>query len=351
MLSAGCASIGRTGRKSASWNGASPRSPSDSTATAIGSRSPANIAARRIRSTGMPLARATASSMTPPSAPCRTSPSSTRTMNERSDVAGATEQVRQNAHTGLRRAAALDDREFIEGSIDVEQRQWLGAERIRAASQPRAPRGSPRNRCRCGLGASDPTTKRLRMEFRFDRCRRNTSASWLALSLRPAVAATRSEAAASSARFMALSMYYVAGYAGSLSSPSEVRYRDARGLDVITANKLTLPSRFKREWIVTNQYGRPYLSGYHLNQYLERAHVATGLRRREGPYPWRHTYASIGLTNGSNPAFLAKQLGHTKAVFFSTYARWIESDGDRRQLDLAVGKKRAPDVPAGTGDS
>jgi integrase len=109
--------------------------------------------------------------------------------------------------------------------------------------------------------------------------------------------------------------------------------------DFVCKEVNALPSRFKREWIFTNQYGRCYLSGYHLNQYLERAHVATQVRRREGPYPWRHTYASIGLTNGANPAFLAKQLGHTKAVFFSTYAKWMESDGDRRQLELAVGKR------------
>jgi integrase len=98
----------------------------------------------------------------------------------------------------------------------------------------------------------------------------------------------------------------------------------------------SLPSRFRREEIILNQYNRPYLSAYHLNQYLDRAHVATGLRRRAGPYPWRHTYASIALTRGAKPAFIAKQLGHTLQVFFSTYARWIESDDDRDQLAMVM---------------
>jgi integrase len=97
-----------------------------------------------------------------------------------------------------------------------------------------------------------------------------------------------------------------------------------------------LPSRFRREEIFLNQYGRPYLSAYHLNQHLERAHAANRIRRRGGPYPWRHTYASIGLTRGARPAFLAKQLGHTLQVFYSTYARWIESEDDRAQLAIVT---------------
>jgi integrase len=108
--------------------------------------------------------------------------------------------------------------------------------------------------------------------------------------------------------------------------------------DFVCKEVNALPSRFKREWVFVNQYGRPYLSAYHLNRVLETAHEAVGLRRREGPYPWRHTYASIGLTNGAKPAFLAKQLGHTLQVFFSTYARWISGDGDREELEKAVGK-------------
>jgi len=55
--------------------------------------------------------------------------------------------------------------------------------------------------------------------------------------------------------------------------------------DFVCKEVNALPSRFKREWIFLNQYGRPYLSGYHLNQFLQRAHVATHVRRREGPYP------------------------------------------------------------------
>ena len=38
------------------------------------------------------------------------------------------------------------------------------------------------------------------------------------------------------------------------------------------------------------------------------------------------------VTNGADPAFLAKQLGHSLQVFFTVYADWISGDGDRAQL-------------------
>ncbi len=100
-----------------------------------------------------------------------------------------------------------------------------------------------------------------------------------------------------------------------------------------------LPSRFKQRELFLNQYGHEYVSGYHLNQGFSRAHEATGVRRSRQPnYPWRHTYASIGLTNGADRGFLAKQLGHTLAVFYSTYASWITTDSDREKVEAAFGK-------------
>lgn len=94
-----------------------------------------------------------------------------------------------------------------------------------------------------------------------------------------------------------------------------------------------LPSRFKRGVLFANQYGRHYQAGYHLNKAFRKAHDATKVRHRDGPYPWRHTYASIGLTNGNNPAWLAKQLGHSKQMFFSVYSKWIEG-GEQDKLEL-----------------
>lgn len=59
---------------------------------------------------------------------------------------------------------------------------------------------------------------------------------------------------------------------------------------------------------------------------------ALGIRYRR-PYNTRHTYATMGLMNGVNPAFMAKQLGHGMDVFLNDYARWISGDQDQRELD------------------
>ncbi len=95
-----------------------------------------------------------------------------------------------------------------------------------------------------------------------------------------------------------------------------------------------LPSRFLKGVIFTNQYGREYRAGHHLNMKFREAHAKTGVRHREGPYPWRHTYASIGLTSGADPAWLADQLGHSLQMFYNVYSKWIKSE-ERDQRELA----------------
>jgi len=58
-----------------------------------------------------------------------------------------------------------------------------------------------------------------------------------------------------------------------------------------------------------------------------------GLRYRD-PYTMRHTYATIGLMSGANPAFMAKQLGHSTEEFFKTYTTWIERISRDFQMNL-----------------
>jgi integrase len=50
-----------------------------------------------------------------------------------------------------------------------------------------------------------------------------------------------------------------------------------------------------------------------------------GLRYRN-PYQTRHTYASMMLTAGESPIWLAQQMGHSDtAMIFRNYGRWIET--------------------------
>ncbi len=65
--------------------------------------------------------------------------------------------------------------------------------------------------------------------------------------------------------------------------------------------------------------------------------------RRRRQYDTRHTYATMCLMAGMNPAFIANQLGHSVQMLLSTYAKWMNSDADRAELDkldrLAIGTK------------
>ncbi|MDP3668090.1 MAG: tyrosine-type recombinase/integrase [Telluria sp.] len=64
-----------------------------------------------------------------------------------------------------------------------------------------------------------------------------------------------------------------------------------------------------------------------------------GIRNRP-QYNCRHTYATMCLMAGMNPAFIAGQLGHSVQMLLSTYARWINSTSDWDELaKLQIGTK------------
>ncbi|PTS84259.1 hypothetical protein DBR00_10040 [Pseudomonas sp. HMWF032] len=62
------------------------------------------------------------------------------------------------------------------------------------------------------------------------------------------------------------------------------------------------------------------------------------------PYNCRHTYATMCLMSGMNPAFIAQQLGHSVQMLLPTYARWLNSRNDWDELNKL---KTAPSVAQG----
>ncbi|WP_426178381.1 site-specific integrase [Pseudomonas sp. TWRC1-2] len=58
----------------------------------------------------------------------------------------------------------------------------------------------------------------------------------------------------------------------------------------------------------------------------------SGIRYRR-MYDTRHTYATMCLMSGMNPAFIAAQLGLSVQVLLSTYAKWISSSSDFAELE------------------
>ncbi|KJZ51639.1 tyrosine-type recombinase/integrase [Pseudomonas marginalis] len=60
---------------------------------------------------------------------------------------------------------------------------------------------------------------------------------------------------------------------------------------------------------------------------FSKALTALDLRHRP-QYNCRHTYATMCLMAGMNPAFIAGQLGHSVQVLLTTYAKWLSSTTD-----------------------
>lgn len=79
-------------------------------------------------------------------------------------------------------------------------------------------------------------------------------------------------------------------------------------------------------------------------------HFAKALKalkiKARNQYNCRHTYATMCLMSGMNPAFIAGQLGHSVQVLLSTYARWLSSSTDWTEigkLESKIGIKTVQD--------
>jgi len=66
-----------------------------------------------------------------------------------------------------------------------------------------------------------------------------------------------------------------------------------------------------------------------------------GIRYRN-PYQTRHTFASMMLTAGESPIWLAKQMGHADtAMIFRNYGKWIDTkDSDSGSKAVAMFHKK-----------
>jgi integrase len=79
------------------------------------------------------------------------------------------------------------------------------------------------------------------------------------------------------------------------------------------------------EAIFCSPEGERWLSERRLREdYFQPCLKAVGIRHRPA-YNTRHTYATVALMAGINPAYIARQLGHANtAMLFKHYAKWIE---------------------------
>lgn len=92
--------------------------------------------------------------------------------------------------------------------------------------------------------------------------------------------------------------------------------------------------------------GKPWLSERRLReQFFQPTLRACGIRQRPA-YNTRHTYATLALMAGVNPAYISTQLGHAStAMLFKHYAKWIkgaDSGQEAGKLNAAFGPKLVP---------
>lgn len=105
-------------------------------------------------------------------------------------------------------------------------------------------------------------------------------------------------------------------------------------------------SQVAQGFVWTTPAGASWNSDLALAKWWRRTLTRLGIRYRQ-PYNLRHTYATQMLMAGLNPAFGAKQLGHSVQEFLRTYSRWLSGDADTREMQrleaaMQPAAKKAP---------
>lgn len=93
-----------------------------------------------------------------------------------------------------------------------------------------------------------------------------------------------------------------------------------------------------------------FITGKALNAAWNRTLKKLGIRHRDMRQT-RHTCATQWLMAGMNPQFVAKQLGHSVTVTLTVYSKWINQQGDQREIAKAKQPECAENVldPMGEG--
>lgn len=89
-------------------------------------------------------------------------------------------------------------------------------------------------------------------------------------------------------------------------------------------------------WIFPNPFtGKMWANESKIRSRFKKAVESAGVRYRR-PYNCRHTYASVMLSAGENPLYVAEQMGHKDwSMLIKVYGRWI------KDVDLQAGQRIA----------
>lgn len=90
------------------------------------------------------------------------------------------------------------------------------------------------------------------------------------------------------------------------------------------------------------RYDKPYTGDQVLRKSFWMPTIRKAKVRYRNPYQTRHTYASMMLSAGEHPMWVAKQMGHKDWTMIArVYGRWIPADGDmsgEKAVEMFSGK-------------
>jgi len=100
------------------------------------------------------------------------------------------------------------------------------------------------------------------------------------------------------------------------------------------------PDRFRGGAIFRNSFDRPHLDADEFTAAWKKALAEARITHRR-PYVCRHTRASDMLTAGVEPAYAARQLGHSLQMFLTVYADWVDGvrDAEQKRLLTQIGER------------
>jgi len=93
--------------------------------------------------------------------------------------------------------------------------------------------------------------------------------------------------------------------------------------------------------------GEPWLDEHRQSIMFNAAIKLLGIRHRPAKNT-RHTYATLLLMSGANPAWAAKQLGHSLQVFLRIYSTWIDKQDAGRELAKVEAFAAPGSIPKGS---
>jgi len=95
------------------------------------------------------------------------------------------------------------------------------------------------------------------------------------------------------------------------------------------------------QYVFLNKRGKPI--DKHMDEVWARALRKAGMRHRPS-YQLRHTFASLCLAAGVQPAYIAGLMGHGKDLqtFYEHYARFIQAENETQQAKLTAAFQKAP---------